>query len=468
MKVAIIGGGITGLTAAYYLQKEALAQNSGIDVDLFESSRELGGKIKTNYYKDFIIEQGPDSFLARKESAAKLAKEVGLEQELFSNTTGQAYVLKDDILHPIPGGAVMGIPTKLGPFLTTGLFSPIGKLRAALDLVLPKYQTVQDQSLGEFFRRRLGSEVVDNLIEPLLSGIYAGNIDRLSLQSTFPQFKEVEQQHRSLILGMKAQRRPKTEPQKKQGAFLTLKNGLQSFVDAIENHLDEDAVYKEQPLEKIVPNDEGYQLRFQNGETRVYDNVVFTTPPHVTASFFQDEKLKGGFSSIPSTSVATIAMAFDKSQITSDFHGTGFVVSKKSDYHITACTFTHLKWGHTAPDDKALLRCYVGKPGEEAIVDKEDEELKDIVLKDLNRVIAVNGDPEYYKVTRWHDAMPQYEVHHQQQINELFQTLQDTYPGVFVAGAGYHGVGLPDCIKQGEEVIQQILSAANIKPALLS
>ncbi len=257
-RVAIIGGGITGLTVAYYLQKEVMSKGLNLEYQLFESNQQLGGKIQTDYSNGFVIERGPDSFLARKQSAARLAKEVGLEKELVYNDSGQSFVLKGDELYPIPGGAIMGIPTKVAPFATTKLFTPLGKLRAAGDLFIPKTSSSnEDQSLGQFFRKRLGDEVVENLIEPLLSGIYAGDIDRLSLLATFPQFHQVEQKYRSLILGMsKAMPKPTKPAKTKQttkskGMFLSFKGGLQSLVEGIENHLDEDAVKKETGIERV-------------------------------------------------------------------------------------------------------------------------------------------------------------------------------------------------------------------------
>lgn len=205
-QIVIIGGGITGLAAAFYLEKEIKKNDLPAEVTLVEASPRLGGKMQTVHKDGYVIERGPDSFLERKQSAPQLVKDLGLEHLLVNNATGQSYVLVSETLYPIPEGAVMGVPTKIGPFLTTGLFSLPGKLRAGMDLVLPASKPQEDQSLGEFFRRRVGGEVVENLIEPLLSGIYAGDIDRLSLMSTFPQFYQTEQKYRSLIIGMKKSR----------------------------------------------------------------------------------------------------------------------------------------------------------------------------------------------------------------------------------------------------------------------
>src|SRR5690606_17811407 len=208
-----------------------------------------GGKIQTVRRDGFVIERGPDSFLIRKKSMDTLANDLGLGEDLVRNATGQAYILVNGRLQPIPGGSVMGIPTKVGPFLKSDLFSLAGKLRAAGDFVLPRSGVEGDQSLGHFFRRRFGAEIVENLIEPLLSGVYAGDIDNMSLQSTFPQFHEVEKKHRSLILGMK-KTTPKQVPQKdghgasQKGAFHSLRNGLESIIEAAEQQLEPGTVRK--------------------------------------------------------------------------------------------------------------------------------------------------------------------------------------------------------------------------------
>ncbi|KMJ57908.1 protoporphyrinogen oxidase [Bacillus sp. LL01] len=469
-RVVIIGGGITGLAAAYYLQKESKEKNLDIDITLIEASNRLGGKIQTVQRDGYTIERGPDSFLARKLSAGRLVKEVGLEDQLVHNSTGKAYILLKGELHPMPEGAVMGIPTKLSPFVTTGLFSPMGKMRAAADLILPASNNGgEDQSLGSFFRRRLGNEVVENLIEPLLSGIYAGDIDKLSLQATFPQFQQVEEKYRSLILGMK-QTTPKQKPvpaQKKKGMFQTLRGGLQTLVDAIEEKLGNVNVLKAVKVDSLVKKgDSGYQLFLSNGTTIDCDSVIVSTPHHTIANLIKEADYLAPLQNMSSTSVATIAMAFDESALKQDIDGTGFVVSRNNDYTITACTWTHKKWPHTTPEGKVILRCYVGRVGEEAIVDQSDEEIKKVVLDDLNKIMEVGAEPEFTIVTRWREAMPQYAVGHKQMVREMNERLAEDMPGVYLAGSSFEGVGLPDCIDSGEAAVKAVLYSLNKKPAV--
>ncbi|MCM3616967.1 protoporphyrinogen oxidase [Sutcliffiella horikoshii] len=468
-RVVIIGGGITGLSAAYYLQKENKEKNLNIEITLIEASNRLGGKIQTVRRDGFTIERGPDSFLARKLSAGRLVKEVGLEDQLVHNSTGQAYILLKGELHPMPEGAVMGIPTKLSPFVTTGLFSPLGKMRAAADLILPASKNGgEDQSLGSFFRRRLGDEVVENLIEPLLSGIYAGDIDKLSLQATFPQFEQVEEKYRSLILGMK-QTTPKQKQvpaQKKKGMFQTLRGGLQTLVDALEEKLDEVKILKAVKVDTIEKNGDQYQLSLSNGKSIECENIIVTTPHYATASLIPDAEYLQPLLEMSSTSVATIAMAFDEAALKQDIEGTGFVVSRNNDYTITACTWTHKKWPHTTPKGKVILRCYVGRVGEEAIVDQSDEEIKKVVLDDLNKIMEVGSEPDFTIVTRWREAMPQYAVGHKKMLREMNARLAESMPGIYLAGSSFEGVGLPDCIDSGEAAVKAVIESFHKEPAV--
>ncbi|GAE35124.1 protoporphyrinogen oxidase [Halalkalibacter akibai] len=459
-RIAVIGGGITGLAAARKLER-AKEQGFNLEYDLYEKSSQLGGKIQTERKNGFVIERGPDSYLARKESMTRLAKDVGIEDDLLPNDTGQAFVLKGDRLYPIPGGAIMGIPTEIKPFIYTQLLSPLGKLRAATDFVYPSFTAKdEDISLGHFFRRRLGNEVVDNLIEPLLSGIYAGNLDKLSLKATFPQFQQVEQKHGSLIRGMKASRAkqgPKVEKTKSKGMFLTFRNGLQSFVEAIESKLEAGSVHKNSHITKIYKQDNQLHLLFKDGSIQTYDDVIVTTPPKITAALLVDYPYFSYLNDMETTTVATVAMAYKEDRITIPHDGTGFVVSKKSNHAITACTWTHKKWKHSTPPGYGLLRAYVGRPGDSAIVSRSDEEIVKAVLYDLRQVMEIEGDPEFFVVTRWQEAMPQYNVGHTFKISKIKEDLARNLPGIHLAGGGIEGIGLPDCIDQGEAAVERIL-----------
>lgn len=460
--VVIIGGGITGITTAYYLQKEIREKNLPLDTLLIEGSDRLGGKIQTYTENGYVIEKGPDSLLARKQSASKLAAEVGLTDQLVRNGAGKSYVLVKDKLYPMPGGAIMGIPTKITPFAFSGLFSPLGKLRAGLDLVIPRSKAVGDQSLGQFFRRRLGDEVVDHLIEPLLSGIYAGDIDQMSLMTTFPEFYEVEQKYRSLVLGMKSKTpkapKPKATFEKKPGGmFLSLAGGLESLVKAVEAKLEPGSVRKSVFVQTVARTGEQYTIKLSTGEEILADSVVVTTPHQQTAQIFADYSFFEPFHSVPSTSVANVAMAFPESAIKKDIDGTGFVVSRDSDYDITAVTWTHKKWPHSTPKGKVLLRCYVGKPGAEEIVSKSDDEIIEAALTDLNKTMDITTKPELTVITRWHNGMPQYTVGHKERMNTIKEEMSMNLPGIFLAGASYEGLAVPNCIDQGEEAVQKVL-----------
>lgn len=465
-KVVVIGGGAAGLTAAFYLQKEIREKNLPIDIQLIEASHRLGGKMQTVVRDGFTIERGPDSFLARKTSMIRLAKEVGMEDQLVPNSTGKSYVLVNEKLYSMPGGSIMGIPTEIGPFISTNLFSVPGKLRAAADFILPRSESGKDQSLGSFFRRRLGDEVVENLIEPLLSGIYAGDIDQMSLMATFPQFYEVEQKYRSLIIGMKKATPPKPkEPvnkDKSTGGFLTFKTGLQSFAEAIEAKLNPAMILKGHRVENISRLNQKYEIYLNNGETIVADSIIAAIPHKAVQAMFPEYRFFDPFKAVPSTSVATVALAFPEEAIQQDIDGTGFVVSRRGDYSITACTWTHKKWVHSAPKGKVLLRCYVGRAGDETIVDLSDDQIVKIVLDDLKKTMDITMNPDFSVVSRWKNAMPQYTVGHKQRMTSILDHMKAELPGVFLAGASYGGVGVPDCVDQGEAAVQNVLTYLKI------
>lgn len=457
--ITIVGGGITGLAAAFYLQREIEEKGLPIRFHLLEEKGRLGGKIKTLRRDGFVIEQGPDSFLERKASAAQLATDLGLSHDLVRNSTGQAYIWHQDRLVPIPEGAVMGVPTKLMPFVTTDLISWPGKIRAAADLFLPAAGDSGDISVGDFFRRRLGNEVIENLIQPLLSGVYSGDIDNLSLLASFPQFAQLEKQHRSLILAMKHSRPKATAEGKPKGIFLTLKNGLESLIEGMEHRLPASVVKKGTGVSQLMKRENGgYSLVLNDGQVLETDAVLFTVPHAVV------EPLLLPYTKVPSLPqakphmVATVAMAYPEKAVDLRLEGTGFIVPRKSGAKITACTWAHRKWPHTTPEGKALLRCFVGRAQEQSFMQQTDEEVVEVVLKDLRKIMTIHQEPEFYHVTRLPNAIP-YVVGHQAWVNEVTQKVQANLPGVFLAGASYRGVGVPDCIDQGKKAVIDLIAA---------
>lgn len=457
--IVIVGGGITGLSAAFYLQQEIKQQNLPYTVRLVEASDRLGGKIQTIKKDGFIIERGADSFLARKKPAIKLIEKLGIEDELVRNDTGQAYVHVNNKLHKIPKGSFMGIPVNFRPFMFSGLFSSKGKMRAALDYVVPKTKdSTEDQSLGYFFRRRFGNELVENLIEPLLSGIYSGDIDEMSLMATFPNFYELEQKYGSLVKGLQ-----QTMPKRKQGTgkrpgqFLTFKNGFSTLIDALENALDPSIISRGVAVDHIERKEGHYHLLLSNAEVLKAHAVILASPHGSLPTMLSKYPSINIAHDIKATSVANVAFAFDEKAIKRDMDGTGFVVSRNSDFRITACTWTHRKWPTTTPKGKILLRTYVGKPTDQEVVNLSDEEIVNIVLNDLKTTMKIRKKPLFHVVTRWKNIMPQYTVGHQEKIKTLRNQVKEELPGVFLTGSSYEGVGVPDCIEQGEEAVNSLL-----------
>lgn len=453
-RIAIVGGGITGLAAAYYAQQKVAKENLPYELTLIEAEDHLGGKFKTLHRDGFVIERGPDSFLERKTPAVRLAKSLGIEEELVRNSTGQAYILVGETLHKMPKGSFMGVPTDLEAFFESDLLSKEGKARVREELTVPKSMVEGDQSLGHFFRYRFGDELVENLIEPLLAGVYSGDLDDMSLYATFPNFYNLEQQYGSLIKGLQETReRPKADTGKKPGQFLSFKKGLVTLIDALERAIQDRVDIVHDKVLHVHQQEYGYQIEVEEGDPVHADIVIMTTPHPVFQKVFSNGDLFQPFQEMPSNSVANVVLVFDESAIDQTLDGTGFVVSRNSDYRITACTWTHRKWKTTTPDGKVLLRAYVGKPTDQEIVQFSDDEIVDIVLGDLKNVMAIKGNPEFSIVTRWEKAMPQYTVGHTERIRKVRTQVEKQLPGVFLTGSSFEGVGIPDCIEQGEKAV---------------
>lgn len=456
--ILIVGGGITGLTSAFYLQQEINDKNLPYNIKLVEKNNRLGGKIATVHKDGFTIERGPDSFLSRKTPAVKLIEKLRMSDQLVRNATGQAHILVDKKLHKIPPGSFMGIPIEARPFLFSRLFGMKGKVRASLDYVLPKGKAVDDQSLGLFFRRRFGDELVENLIEPLLSGIYSGDVDEMSLMATFPNFYELEQKYGSLIRGLqKTMPKQSKRKGKRPGVFYALKGGFESLVSALEREIADGVISLATAVDHVEKKEKIYHVLLSDGTVYKADAIIMTTPHETLRNIFSQHDAFKLVDDIPNNSVANVALAFDEQAIKNDLDGTGFVVSRNSDYRITACTWTDRKWPHAAPNGKILLRSYVGKPNDQEIVHLSDDEITEIVLSDLRKIMKIKQDPLFKVVTRFKNAMPQYTVGHRERIETLRNYAAENLQGVLLAGASFSGVGVPDCIEQGENAVSELL-----------
>ncbi len=481
-RIAIAGAGISGLSTAYYIQRFCMEKGISAEITIFEPNEQLGGKIRTLHRDGCVIEQGPDSFLARKLPMLELARELGLEDELTATNplAKKTYILHKRKLHSMPEGLMLGIPTQVMPFLRTGLISPLGKARAALDLVLPKRSGKGDEALGVFLSRRLGNEVLEHIAEPLLAGIYAGDTKELSLQSTFPQFQALEQEHRSIILGMIFNKKKlrslnvKSVPSvttgpKEQGGqiplsklasrsmFLTFKQGLSTLVNSLATKLSEAAIRTGIAVTEVSRNDKGhYNLKLSDGTVEQFDAVVLAVPNYAAVAMLPELAEEHSLVNIPYVSVANVVMAFHKSDLALSKDGSGFLVPRSEDLTITACTWTSVKWLHTAPDDLVLVRCYIGRAGASESVDSSDVQLTNNVRTDLKNTMGIDAEPVFVEVTRWKNSMPQYPVGHLDQLKQFRSKLAEVMPGVYVTGSGYQGVGLPDCIGQAKQCAEQV------------
>ncbi len=464
--VVVIGGGIAGLAAAYSLATDRRARDLGVTCTLIEEEHRLGGKIRTERRGGCLIENGPDSFLASKPWAVELCRALGLADRLIGTRPGSpVHVAWRGRLHPLPAGMMFGIPTRLGPLARSGLLSPVEKLRIVLDLVLPRGHAAKE-TLGGLLRRRLGDAAVDRLAGPLLGGIYAGDADALSAAATFPQLVAWEAQHRSLILAARARwhMRHASGPGAPGPLFLSLPGGLQEMIDRLVASLGETRIWTGRRTTGLLHQPgcrEGdYAVVLDNGIRLDGDAIVLATPAYVTAPLLEwlapaaAEELR----TIPYVSTAAVTLAYRRGTIQHPLDGNGFVVARGEPLNITACTWLSSKWPHRAPAGIALLRCYLGAAGREAVVEEDDRRLTDLAREDLRAVMGIDAAPLFASVARWPMGMPQYPPGHLRRLEAIERDL-GSLPGIALAGAGYRGIGIPDCIRQGTEAADRVMEA---------
>ena len=537
MNVTIVGGGLTGLTAAYYLGHAKPDWN----ITLYEQAPRFGGKIQTQRVDDFVVELGPDSYLGRKTEMTDLIYDLGLGDTLVSNETGQAFVYDKGSIHPIPGGSIMGIPTEMMPFVKATLISWPGKLRAGLDYFKKPYQLDKngDVSIGHFFKYHLGQEMMDKLIEPLLAGIYGGDIYKISLLSTFPHFIQVEQKYGNMVKGMMAAKmghskagvtkaakgavaegdvpragkgtmtdrqfesheakstkaqadmasRKGTAAQ--SGMFRQLTGGLESVITAIVEAMPSNVtLYTSTLVSDIRYTDGQYVLDIVkqdfedcncngqlishecsdvesslvkettgNSVTAHTDQVIICTPPATYNQWFKDDEGFDFLRSMEQSSCAIAIMAFDKATFNGDLKGSGLLITRNTDTPLTACTILNQKWPQTTPDDKIVLRVFIGKPGNDVVEHLNDKNLSELAVKEIQRIMNFAAQPEWVRINRLIHCMPQYNVGHRAGITAVREHVAKHYPNLHLIGTPFDGIGIPDGVKQAKELVQSIVDS---------
>lgn len=461
-KVVIIGAGITGLTTAFYMQKQARDEKLPIDVILIDASLRAGGKIETLRQDGYIIERGPESFYDQHGDVERLAQDLYIRSKLINNKIGNSYIALGEELHAVPTSFTANrVAPEMPTFITTNLLSVSGKVRAMKDMVLPRADHQEDESIADFFKRRFGSEVVQNFVEPLLAGTFTGDIDRLSMRSMFPDLYQLEDEYRSLLKGLR-----KTglsflpnEVRHQRGIYQTFENGLQTLIESLEESLTPKTVRKGLRVGQIEQLTNGSLcLHLNNDEKMIADEVVLAIPFEAARNMLAKAHVFDDVPKVKSATIATVTMAFDEEQITRYQDALNFFVSRNSNLAITSCTMSHNKWDHVTPQGKVLLRIYLGRVGDETIVELSDTEIEKIVLADLQHAIGLVGQPKFTIVTRWKEAMPQYFVGHAETVQTLRQKISASMPGLHVTGSSYDGLSIPSCVAQGRETAKRLIT----------
>jgi oxygen-dependent protoporphyrinogen oxidase len=477
--IVIVGGGIAGLSAAYYAAKKLALSTAegrpGAQITLIESSGHWGGKITTDRVAfdggQFIIEGGPDTFLATKPYATALCKELGLGERLHGTNPKQrnTYVLHRNKLQPLPDGLAMMIPTNVQAILRSSLVSWPGKARMGLDFVQPAKAVNGDESLGAFVSRRLGREAYENLIEPLMSGIYAGDGDRLSLASTFPYLRDLELKYGSLARGA-LQMRKQSNGKAVQGsrsAFLTPTTGLAEIVEALTDQLQSNNVNlrlntRVESIHQLTPD----TLRDPQGgawyltldtDFLQADSLILATPAFVSGQLLAslDPALASDLQSIPYASTATVTLAYRQMDLPRALDGYGYVIPRREGRRALACTWTSTKFPHRAPEGYALIRVFIGRAGQD--IPWNESDLLELAREELNLTLGITAKPLLSRIFMWDKAMPQYNLGHPAILRRIDAALE-RYPNLALAGNGYRGIGIPDCIHSGELAVDRVLT----------
>lgn len=464
-RVVVLGGGVTGLVACYRLLKASKEQNLSLEIHLIEASHRLGGVIETEFSDGVLMEKGPDCFLTSKPEGVELCEELGLGEQLIGTNERhrRSFVLRGDELLPVPQGYYLLAPYQIGPFLMSPVFSPLGKLRMAMDVLLPGRRGDADESLADFVRRRFGREALERMAQPMVAGIYSADPEHLSLQATMPQFHEIEREHRSLILGLRKrmQRRVSGEGVSasgpRYGLFVSFARGMGALADALAEKIAGVSVRLGCRAEALERQEQGWRVRLEGGEGMDADAACVTLPPRAAARMLEKAApgISGELMSIPSGSLATLNLVCRAGQVANPLHAMGFVVPAIENKTLLACSFSSTKFAGRAPGGKVLIRAFAG--GEAASrAGLSDEELTRKLIDELRPVLGITGEPEASRFYRYEESLPHYLVGHLDKVERMENAIEAT-PGLALAGNAYRGVGIPDCVKSAGEAAEKIL-----------
>jgi oxygen-dependent protoporphyrinogen oxidase len=443
--VVIVGGGITGLSAAHRLAER------GISFAVLEAGPRFGGVIRTEPADGFLLEGGPDALLAQKPDGLALCRELGLGSRLVPTNPEKrtVFVLHRGRLHPLPEGMVLAVPTRILPFLKSGLFSWPGKLRMGLDLLRPARREEGDESIAAFLRRRFGQESVDRLGEPLLAGIHAGDPERLSIRASFPRFADLEVRHGSLIRGFWAAAPP---PKTGGSAFYSLSGGLGELVAALESRLDRSSpgrLYKDTQASGLTRANGAFLLAAGAEEVRAR-SVILACPPSRAASLLEaiSAPLARGLGEIRYSNTATVCLGYRRDDVGHALDGYGLIVPRSEGLRTMACGFFSTKFQGRAPAGHVLLRGFLGGTRDPGVLELDDGALVSLVEREMTQVLGIRGPRVLSRVFRWPQGTPQLEVGHLERVAALEAQIKQT-PGLFVTGAGFRVTGIPDCVADG-------------------
>lgn len=469
-KIAIIGGGISGLSAAYTLEKARLA-GSPLEYRLFEASPRLGGVLLTEHVEGCVVEAGPDSFLTEKSWAIDFCREIGLGDQLIASNDSErkTYIYLKGRLIPMPDGLAFMVPTKIWPIAVSPLFSLNTKLRMMREWFSPAppaqnsgaAREPNEESVDAFITRHYGREMVGRLADPLLSGVYGGSASELSVQSVLPRFVEMEAKFGSLGKGMIAARK-QARNNSSRPIFTSLRAGMQRMVDAVAEKIPTPSLRTNARIDSLH-YEHGQWVASVGGESERFDGVILTAAAHAAASMLRTsspdltEKLR----EIPYTSSVTVAMGFDQMRLASLPRGFGFLVPRSEGKNIMAVTFAHQKFPGRAPAGVALLRCFLGGAHNDQVLALDDDAIRKIVREELRQILRVDAEPLFTRVFKWKNAMAQYTVGHARRMENI-QRLAARLPSFALAGNAYSGIGVPDCIRSGQNAAQQVLTALSL------